>query len=88
MKSRKKITPIILAFLGLLMTHPCAYAASSSQEFKIVVHIPAVPGVNTLLNGKAEKPIPKQETLVSFYSFTEEIQQAGRTVIRETIVAR
>ncbi|HPB68262.1 MAG TPA: hypothetical protein PLT76_05525 [Candidatus Omnitrophota bacterium] len=86
----KNVFWVLLAVMIVAACGLKAFAATptSSQEFKIAVYIPAIPGVNAPLNQMTDETSNDMKTGVSFYTITEKLQENGQTVIRETIVAR
>ncbi len=77
------VTAIILASLCQDI-----YGATASQDFRIVVYIPAVPGINAPMENMSEETVDNAPIKAQFNVFTEEIQEDGHTVIRKTIVAK
>ncbi|MFA5261339.1 MAG: hypothetical protein WC450_08940 [Candidatus Omnitrophota bacterium] len=83
---------LLIVLIGILLASFCPKtsdsAPTSSQEFKIVVYIPAIPGINAPLDKLTEDVRVDATTGTSFYVMTEELYEDGQTVFRETIVAR
>ncbi|HOY10263.1 MAG TPA: hypothetical protein PLB05_09355 [Candidatus Omnitrophota bacterium] len=83
---------LLISLIAILLAPFCPKssmaAPTSSQEFKIVVYIPAIPGINAPLDKLTEDVRVDGMTGTSFYVTTEELQEDGQKVFRETIVAR
>ena len=86
MKTRQWIT--FISLLTVLIMSPGVHAASSSQDFKIVVYIPAIPGINAPLENLTADYPAETTAGISFYVVTEELVENGQNIIRETIVPR